>query len=205
MMSLAEATGPDGSADDAAATAASAAGDAAAAAMAASSAAAAAMTAAMDVDGSSEFEPMPAVRRVGVGASGAAARRAGASAGAGAGLGEQADADEADDIAQAIAMSMGRPIDRGRRPAGAAPIVQPETPPGVRAERLMRAEQDQAYQAGLMEDEARCADQNAPAPPEAAPALAAYCAGSLSRVPATLVTRVPDLLSQLTAPVGVLG
>jgi len=41
----------------------------------------------------------------------------------------QADADEADDLAQAMAMSMGQPIDRGRRPAGAA---APETPPSVR-------------------------------------------------------------------------
>ena len=71
----------------------------------------------------------------------------------------QADADEADDIAQAIAASMGHPIDRGRRPVGAADahrrVAAPETPPGVRAARLERQEQDQAYQAGLMEDEAR--------------------------------------------------
>ena len=91
----------------------------------------------------------------------------------------QADADEADDLAQAMAMSMGQPIDRGRRPAGAA---APETPPSVRRFRgsehrslrksireqsalrtiltrvvavREREEQDRAYEAGLAEDEAR--------------------------------------------------
>merc|ERR1719261_115286 len=47
---------------------------------------------------------------------------------------------------------MGQPIDRGRRPAGAA---APETPPSVRRFRGEREEQDRAYEAGLAEDEAR--------------------------------------------------
>lgn len=92
------------------------------------------------------FEPMPAATRLDSTDTGG---RPGMS---------QADADEADDIAQAIAVSMGQPIDRGRRPVGAAAVhrqPQPETPPGVRAARLERQEQDQAYQAGLMEDETR--------------------------------------------------
>ncbi len=99
-------------------------------------------------DAPSEFEPMPPVARLG-GADAVTGDRAGTT---------QADADEADDIAQAIAVSMGQPIDRGRRPVGAAAVhrqPQPETPPGVRAARLERQEQDEAYQAGLMEDEAR--------------------------------------------------
>ena len=148
MMSLAGATGT-GSDDDAAAAAAGGGGGAAQAATA--------MAVDDDDDASFEFEPMPAVRRVGAGSSAAAAASGGVAAAAAAAgpVGAVADADEADDIAQAIAMSMGRPIDRGRRPTGAAPIVAPETPPAVRAERLMRAEQDHQYQAGLMEDEAR--------------------------------------------------
>jgi hypothetical protein len=98
-------------------------------------------------DAPSEFEPMPPVARLG--GADTVTDRAGTT---------QADADEADDIAQAIAVSMGQPIDRGRRPVGAAAVhrqPQPETPPGVRAARLERQEQDEAYQAGLMEDEAR--------------------------------------------------